>query len=148
MLNCYKKPNREKQSIKDFKSQWGIECDATPHKDSRQLYMLKRSAGRFGSDLGKTTGWAHRAGLLAKGVTMIPGVSYDKIDDEGLHITVEGNSQVLPVDNIIICAGQEPMRDIVEGLNMPYHLIGGADEALELDAKRAIDQGTRVCAAV
>ena len=147
------------QDIPAFMKEWGIDMTFSaragiegvklqPEPSSREIFLLQRKTTKVGAGLGKTTGWAHRVGLLAKGVTMIPGVSYDKIDDEGLHITVDGNSQVLPVDNIIICAGQEPMRDIVEGLNMPYHLIGGADEALELDAKRAIDQGTRVCAAV
>ncbi len=147
------------QDIPAFMKEWGIDMTFSaragiegvqpqPEPSPREIFLLQRKSSKVGAGLGKTTGWAHRAGLLAKGVTMIPGVSYDKIDDEGLHITVDGNSQVLPVDNIIICAGQEPMRDIVEGLNMPYHLIGGADEALELDAKRAIDQGTRVCAAV
>ncbi len=147
------------QDIPAFMKEWGIDMTFSaragiegvkpqPEPSPREIFLLQRKTTKVGAGLGKTTGWAHRVGLLAKGVTMIPGVSYDKIDDEGLHITVDGNSQVLPVDNIIICAGQEPMRDIVEGLNMPYHLIGGADEALELDAKRAIDQGTRVCAAV
>jgi len=132
-----------------FSARAGIEgVKPQPEPSPREIFLLQRKSSKVGAGLGKTTGWAHRAGLLAKGVTMIPGVSYDKIDDEGLHITVEGNQQVLPVDNVIICAGQEPMRDIVEGLKMPYHLIGGADEALELDAKRAIDQGTRICAAV
>lgn len=147
------------QDIPAFMREWGIDMTLSaragiegvkpqPEPSPREIFLLQRKSSKVGAGLGKTTGWAHRAGLLAKGVTMIPGVSYDKIDDEGLHITVEGNQQVLPVDNVIICAGQEPMRDIVEGLKMPYHLIGGADEALELDAKRAIDQGTRICAAV
>ncbi|AFS37892.1 NADPH-dependent 2,4-dienoyl-CoA reductase [Alteromonas macleodii] len=147
------------QDIPAFMKEWGIDMTFSaragiegvkpqPEPSPREIFLLQRKTTKVGAGLGKTTGWAHRVGLLAKGVTMIPGVSYDKIDDEGLHITVDGNSQILLVDNIIICAGQEPMRDIVEGLNMPYHLIGGADEALELDAKRAIDQGTRVCAAV
>ncbi|GMM69415.1 NADPH-dependent 2,4-dienoyl-CoA reductase [Alteromonas sp. MTD1] len=147
------------QDIPAFMREWGIDMTFSaragiegvkpqPEPSPREIFLLQRKSSKVGAGLGKTTGWAHRAGLLAKGVTMISGVSYDKIDDEGLHITVEGNQQVLPVDNVIICAGQEPMRDIVDGLKMPYHLIGGADEALELDAKRAIDQGTRICAAV
>lgn len=147
------------QDIPAFMKEWGIDMTLQarsgtegmtpqPDKSPREIFLLQRKTSKVGAGLGKTTGWAHRAGLIAKGVTMIAGVTYDKIDDEGLHITVDDKQQVLPVDNIIICAGQEPMRDIVEGLTMPYHLIGGADEALELDAKRAIDQGTRVCAAV
>ena len=145
--------------IPAFMKEWGIDMTMTaragiegmkpqPEPSPREIFLLQRKSSKVGRGLGKTTGWAHRVGLLAKGVTMIPGVTYDKIDDEGLHITVDGNQQVLPVDNIIICAGQEPLRDIVEGLSMPYHLVGGADEALELDAKRAIDQGTRICAEV
>lgn len=147
------------QDIPAFMKEWGIDMTLQarsgtegmtpqPDKSPREIFLLQRKTSKVGAGLGKTTGWAHRAGLIAKGVTMIAGVTYDKIDDEGLHITVDDKQQVLAVDNIIICAGQEPMRDIVEGLTMPYHLIGGADEALELDAKRAIDQGTRVCAAV
>ena len=147
------------QDIPAFMKEWGIDMTLQarsgtegmtprPDKSPREIFLLQRKTSKVGAGLGKTTGWAHRAGLIAKGVNLVAGVTYDKIDDEGLHITVDDKQQVLAVDNIIICAGQEPMRDIVEGLNMPYHLIGGADEALELDAKRAIDQGTRVCAAV
>jgi 2,4-dienoyl-CoA reductase (NADPH2) len=77
---------------------------------------------------------------------MLAGVEYVKVDSDGLHIKVNEQEQVLEVDNIIVCAGQEPLRELVEGLTKPYHLIGGADEAAELDAKRAIDQGTRLCA--
>ena len=107
---------------------------------------MQRKTTKVGKGLGKTTGWIHRTGLKNKGVTMIPGCSYDKIDDQGLHITVGDNQQVLDVDNVIICAGQDPLRALVEGLNKPHHLIGGADVAAELDAKRAIDQGTRLAA--
>ena len=79
---------------------------------------------------------------------MVSGCTYDKIDDQGLHITVGDTQKVLDVDNVIICAGQDPMRELVEGLNKPHHLIGGADVAAELDAKRAIDQGTRLAAVI
>jgi 2,4-dienoyl-CoA reductase (NADPH2) len=79
---------------------------------------------------------------------MMPGCSYDKIDDQGLHITVNGEQKVLDVDNVVVCAGQDPMRELVAGLNKPHHLIGGADVAAELDAKRAIDQGIRLAAAM
>jgi 2,4-dienoyl-CoA reductase (NADPH2) len=75
---------------------------------------------------------------------MIPACTYEKIDDQGIHIDIAGEKKVLDVDNVILCAGQEPLRDLVEGLNKPYHLIGGADVAAELDAKRAINQGTRL----
>lgn len=100
----------------------------------------------MGAGLGKTTGWAHRAGLLSKGVSMLAGVDYIKIDDAGLHIKVNDEFQILDVDNVIVCAGQEPLRELVEGLTKPHHLIGGADVATELDAKRAINQGTRLAA--
>ena len=102
----------------------------------------------MGSGLGKTTGWIHRAGLAMKGVRLMPSCDYQKIDDQGLHLTVGDVPQVLDVDTIIICAGQDPLRELAEGLNIPHHLIGGADLASELDAKRAIDQGTRLAAAM
>ena len=97
----------------------------------------------MGAGLGKTTGWIHRTNLTKRGVHMISGVSYDKIDDAGLHITVGGKAQILPVDNVIICAGQDPERSLATYLPRA-HLIGGADMAAELDARRAIDQGTRL----
>lgn len=145
------------QDIPAFMKEWGIDMTLEarsgiegirpePEASPRDIVLIQRKSTKVGAGLGKTTGWAHRAGLLAKGVNMVAGASYDKIDDEGLHITVDGEPRVLPVDNVVICAGQEPMRDIVEGLNSSYHLIGGADVAAELDAKRAIDQGTRLCA--
>ncbi|MEW9799108.1 FAD-dependent oxidoreductase [Alteromonas sp. CYL-A6] len=147
------------QDISAFMKEWGIDMTLNaragvegmspqPEPAARQIYLLQRKSSKVGAGLGKTTGWSHRAGLLMKGVKMIPGVTYDRIDDEGLHITVDGQSQCLPVDNVIICAGQEPLRELTVGLTVPYQLIGGADEALELDAKRAIDQGTRVVAAL
>ena len=79
---------------------------------------------------------------------MIPGCSYDKIDDQGIHISIGDKTEVLDVDNVIICAGQDPLRELVEGLQTPHHLIGGADVAAELDAKRAIDQGVRLAAEI
>ncbi|GGW95016.1 FAD-dependent oxidoreductase [Alteromonas halophila] len=147
------------QDIPAFMKEWGIDMSFSaragvegmtpqPEPSPREIYLLQRKTTRVGAGLGKTTGWSHRAGLKMKGVHMVPGVSYEKIDDAGLHIEVDGERQVLAVDNIVICAGQDPLRDLIEGLTLPYHLIGGADEALELDAKRAIDQGTRVCAAL
>ena len=83
-----------------------------------------------------------------KGVRMMPGCDYKRIDDQGLHITVGEEIKVLDVDTVIICAGQDPLRELAEGLNAPHHLIGGADVASELDAKRAINQGTRLAAAL
>ena len=79
---------------------------------------------------------------------MIAGVEYKKVDDQGLHIEVNGEKQILAVDNVVICAGQHPLRELQEGLRLPHHLIGGADLATELDAKRAIDQGTRLAASI
>ncbi|MGK0372058.1 MAG: 2,4-dienoyl-CoA reductase (NADPH2) [Glaciecola sp.] len=131
----------------NFESRGGVEgMQALPEPSPREIYMLQRKTTKIGAGLGKTTGWAHRAGLMMKGVKLIAGVTYKRIDDEGLHIEVNGDPKVLDVDNVIICAGQVPMRELVEGLTLPYHLIGGADFATELDAKRAIDQGTRLCA--
>jgi 2,4-dienoyl-CoA reductase (NADPH2) len=101
-----------------------------------------------GDGLGKTTGWIHRADLKRKGVHMLAGCDYQKIDDEGLHIAIDGKTQVLAVDTIVICAGQEPRRELQAELTKPTHLIGGADVAAELDAKRAIDQGTRLAASI
>ena len=116
-----------------------------------QVYLLQRKPGRLGAGLGKTTGWAHRASLKAKGVEMIAGASYGRVDDTGLHITVAGEPRLLDVDNVVICAGQESRRDLEAGLaaaGCRVHVIGGARLAAELDAKRAIDEGTRLAAAL
>ena len=130
-----------------FSSRGGIEgMKAQPAPSPREIFLLQRKTTKVGAGLGKTTGWAHRVGLLNKGVSMIAGCEYLKIDDQGIHIKVNDEVQVLDVDNVIICAGQEPLRELVEGLTKPYHLFGGADVAAELDAKRAIDQGTRLAA--
>ena len=142
-----------------FMKEWGVDMTLTaragvegvkpaPEPSSREIFLLQRKTSKVGAGLGKTTGWSHRANLMMKGVKMIAGVTYDRIDDEGFHCTVEGKPMVLPVDNVIICAGQEPLRTLQEGLTKPCHLIGGADEARELDAKRAIEQGTKVAAAL
>jgi len=138
--------------------EWGVDMQletrggllpAKPEAPEREVWLLQRSEGRPGARLNKTTGWVHRATLKAKRVTMLGGVTYDRFDDEGLHITVNGQAQILPVDNVIICAGQEPNRSLADELNaagIKTHVIGGADVAAELDAKRAIDQGTRLAA--
>ncbi|MET3654293.1 NADPH-dependent 2,4-dienoyl-CoA reductase [Dyella japonica] len=138
--------------------EWGVDMQldtrgglapAKPEAPARQVWLLQRSEGRPGARLNKTTGWVHRATLKAKRVSMLGGVSYERLDDEGLHITVDGQPQVLPVDNVIICAGQEPNRALADALTaagIKAHVIGGADVAAELDAKRAIDQGTRLAA--
>lgn len=124
----------------------GVEPSFTP--SPRQVYLLQRKASKVGAGLGKTTGWAHRAGLLKRGVKMLSSCDYQRIDDQGLHLRIAGKAELLEVDNIIICAGQESQRELSEGLNKPFHLIGGADLATELDAKRAIDQGTRLAMAL
>ncbi|HET6291506.1 MAG TPA: NADPH-dependent 2,4-dienoyl-CoA reductase [Amycolatopsis sp.] len=115
----------------------------------RQVFLLQRKKSGIGAGLGKTSGWVHRATLKAKRVEQLTGVTYDRIDDDGLHITVGDKPRVLDVDTVVVCAGQEPVRDLADDLRaagLPVHLIGGADVAAELDAKRAIDQGTRLAA--
>ena len=136
--------------------EWGVDTQlqarggllaAAPEQPARQIWLLQRSEGRPGARLNKTTGWVHRATLKNKQVAMLGGVSYDRFDDAGLHITVDSQSQVLPVDNVVICAGQEPLRELADALlaaGIAPHVIGGADVAAELDAKRAIAQGTRL----
>ncbi len=143
-----------------FNDEWGIDSSyaeagglKAPHlpKPPRQIYLLQRKASKVGDGLGKTTGWIHRTSLKNRRVEMIAGASYNKIDDAGLHITVGGKDITLPVDNVVICAGQEPFRALQAGLEaagQKVHLIGGADVASELDAKRAIKQGTEVAAAL
>ncbi|WP_326673708.1 NADPH-dependent 2,4-dienoyl-CoA reductase [Streptomyces sp. NBC_01257] len=143
-----------------FFRQWGVDTEyrergglgtAERPKASRTVHLLQRKASKVGAGLGKTTGWIHRTELRHRGVTMVSGVGYDRIDDEGLHVTVDGEQQLLPVDTIVLCAGQEPRRDLYEELlaaGRPAHLIGGADVAAELDAKRAIRQGTELAASL
>ncbi|MGW4346033.1 FAD-dependent oxidoreductase [Streptomyces sp. NPDC004690] len=139
---------------------WGVDMDyrargglAEPERPAppRTVHLLQRKTTKVGAGLGKTTGWIHRTELKHRGVTMVPGVSYDRIDDSGLHITVDGASRVLEVDTVVLCTGQEPRRDLYEELvaaGRSVHLIGGADVAAELDAKRAIKQGTELAAAL
>ncbi|MFE3323562.1 FAD-dependent oxidoreductase [Streptomyces sp. NPDC059176] len=140
--------------------EWGVDTDYTAPgglraperpKPPRTVHLLQRKTTKVGAGLGKTTGWIHRTELKHRGVAMVAGVTYDRIDDEGLHITVDGVSSTLAVDTVVLCAGQEPRRDLYEELTaagVTAHLIGGADVAAELDAKRAIDQGTRLAATV
>jgi 2,4-dienoyl-CoA reductase (NADPH2) len=122
------------------------------HAPAREVYLLQRKASKVGDGLGKTTGWIHRTGLKNKGVQMLSGVEYLKIDDAGLHVRIAGGeARVLAVDNVVICAGQDSRRDLQAGLlaaGQSVRLIGGADVAAELDAKRAIGQGSRVAAAL
>ena len=122
-----------------------------PEPSPREVWLLQRAPGTPGKRLNKTTGWVHRAALKMKKVTMLGGVSYERVDDEGLHIVADGKAQILPVDHVVVCAGQEPRRDLHDALKtagVAVHLIGGADVAAELDAKRAIEQGTRLALAM
>ncbi|MBE7661379.1 NADPH-dependent 2,4-dienoyl-CoA reductase [Tenacibaculum finnmarkense] len=137
---------------KSLKSRAGIE-NVTPefHPSPREIFMFKRSKGKFGKNLGKTTGWIHRAVLKKKKVQFINEVQYTKIDDQGLHYTQGEEQKILEVDNVIICAGQVPFKELVAPLEekgIKIHVIGGADFASELDAKRAINQGSRLAAEI
>ncbi|MEW2295228.1 NADPH-dependent 2,4-dienoyl-CoA reductase [Streptomyces sp. NPDC006743] len=139
---------------------WGVDTDyrtpgglAAPERPAppRTVHLLQRRTTKVGAGLGRTTGWIHRTELRHRGVTMVPGVRYDRIDDAGLHITVDGTSRVLEVDTIVLCTGQEPRRDLYDELlaaGRSVHLVGGADVAAELDAKRAVKQGTELAAAL
>ncbi len=150
----------ERSESERFNSEWGIDPTyasrgglkpAVDEKAPRKVYLLQRKESKVGDGLAKTTGWIRRTLLKKRGVTMIPGVNYERIDEAGLHITVGGEAKTLPVDTIVVCAGQESRRELkapLEAAGIPVTLIGGADLAAELDAKRAIDQGTRVAAAL
>jgi 2,4-dienoyl-CoA reductase (NADPH2) len=144
--------------VERWTREWGVDLDmqhrgglveAKPEPPARQVFLLQRSEGRLGARLNKTSGWVHRATLKAKKVKMLGGVSYERFDDAGLHISIGGKPQLLEVDNLIVCAGQEPNRLLADQLiaaGIPTHVIGGADVAAELDAKRAIAQGTSLAA--
>jgi 2,4-dienoyl-CoA reductase (NADPH2) len=139
-------------------AEWGVRPDfegpgglAKPHAEppARQLFLLQRSPGKPGARLAKTTGWIHRAALKAKGVEALSGVEYLGVEDAGLRIRVGGAERLLEVDHVVICAGQEPLRELLEPLQAAgkkTHLVGGADVAAELDAKRAINQASRLAA--
>ncbi|KMV16933.1 2,4-dienoyl-CoA reductase [Mycolicibacterium conceptionense] len=148
-------------NLKEWKAEWGAAdpqeargalTTALPAPAVREVYLLQRTKGPQGRKLGKTTGWVHRASLKAKGVHQLSGVNYELIDDDGLHISFGSehrDRQVLPVDNVVICAGQESVRDLEDALRdagIEPHIIGGAAVAAELDAKRAIKQGTELAA--
>lgn len=150
------------QNIAEFCVEWGIDTSLNQSgglrpegpqlpKSPRQIVMLQRKASKPGEGLGKTTGWIHRTTLLSRGVKMIPAVSYQKIDDDGLHVTIGGEPQLFRVDQVILCAGQEPRRELADPLReagIAVHLIGGCDVAMELDARRAIAQGTKLALAI
>jgi 2,4-dienoyl-CoA reductase (NADPH2) len=140
--------------------QWGIDkqyqqagglTDEAEHHPSREIYLLQRKTSKMGKGLGKTTGWIHRSVLKQHQVNMLTGVSYEKFDSQGLHIKVGEESQVLAVDNVVLCAGQESNRTLVDEMKatgLPVHLIGGVDVAAELDAKRAIRQGAELAMSI
>ncbi|WP_067714790.1 NADPH-dependent 2,4-dienoyl-CoA reductase [Nocardia yamanashiensis] len=147
--------------LDEWKEEWGVSDDPNargfltkpkPSPAAREVVLLQRKSSSFGKDLGKTSGWVHRAAVKAKGVEQIGGVNYERIDDRGLHISFGEKRQrptVIECDNVILCAGQESVRDLEAPLTaagVKFHLIGGADLAAELDAKRAINQGTRLAA--
>ena len=153
------------ESVEDWMQRWGVTDPALERgglatklaaPPKRQVYLLQRKTTELGKGLGKTSGWVHRQTLKDSGVEMIKGVTYDRIDDAGLHITVStgketSESRVLEVDTIVLCTGQESVRDLVEPLEasgVPVHVIGGADVAAELDAKRAIKQATELAARI
>ena len=145
-----------------FFQEWGIDSELNarggvegvspaPDASPREVYLLQRKDSKMGQNLGKTTGWIHRTSLKNKGVKMLNLVKYHKIDDDGLHISRDEQKMALDVDNVIVCVGQEPLRELQKSLvaaGVHVSLIGGADEARELDAKRAIDQGSRLAAEI
>ncbi|WP_327144306.1 NADPH-dependent 2,4-dienoyl-CoA reductase [Nocardia sp. NBC_01327] len=149
--------------LDEWEEEWGVSDDPNmrgflttpkPSPAAREVVLLQRKSSSFGKDLGKTSGWVHRAAVKAKGVEQIGGVNYERIDDRGLHISFGEKRQrptVIECDNVILCAGQESVRDLeapLQAAGVKTHLIGGADFASELDAKRAINQGTRLAAAL
>ncbi|MBM4632116.1 FAD-dependent oxidoreductase [Rhodococcus hoagii] len=149
--------------VAEWKREWGVTDPESapgaltvpqPSPSPREVFLLQRKPGRIGAGLAKTTGWVHRAALKAKGVQELSGVNYERIDDAGLHITFgekHENPRTLEVDTVVVCAGQESVRDLVDELTVAgvtTHVVGGADVAAELDAKRAIEQGTRLAARI
>ncbi len=146
--------------VEHYMKEWGVDMSyqkggantpPQPAPSPREIFLLKRSGGKHGKNLGKTTGWIHRASLKMKKVNMLANVTYEKIDDEGLHINVGGEYQVLKVDNVVVCAGQVALRDMYEELQAAgksVTLVGGSNEASELDAKRAIKEASEWAAGV
>jgi 2,4-dienoyl-CoA reductase (NADPH2) len=153
--------SHEPETLDDWMAHWGVGDPAhdrgglvppQPRHPAREVTLIQRKTTPVGIDLGKTSGWAHRAVLKQTGVRMVTGAAYDRIDDDGLHLIVDGQPLLVAADTVVICAGQESVRDLYDDLEVTsergVHLIGGADVAAELDAKRAIEQGTRVVAAL
>ncbi|SIO90694.1 NADPH-dependent 2,4-dienoyl-CoA reductase [Nocardiopsis sp. JB363] len=148
------------QDPEAFFRQWGVDLDykergglRAPERVTppRKVHLLQRKTTKVGKGLGKTTGWIHRLELRHRDVEMVAGAEYHRIDDDGLHLTVDGEERVLDVDTVVLCSGQDPRRDLADELvaaGRTAHVIGGADVAAELDAKRAIKQGTELAAAL
>jgi len=152
--------------LSQWLGEWGVDLAAstngglrppTAEEPVRQIFLLQRKASKLGASLGKTSGWVHRATLVRKGVEMLAGVEYRKIDSHGLHITVGGVARLLEVDNVIVCAGQDSLTELMPVVNAGdaktapgprFHLIGGAKLAAELDAKRAIREGAELAASL
>jgi 2,4-dienoyl-CoA reductase (NADPH2) len=147
--------------VAEWTREWGVDLEATTRgglvkpadpAPVRQLYLMQRKTSKLGAGLGKTSGWVHRATLMRNGVVMMAGVQYDRIDDQGLHITVGGEQKLIEVDNVVICAGQDSLTELMpaEGESggpasgPAFHKIGGAALAAELDAKRAIKEGAEL----
>ena len=147
--------NKEK-----FYAEWGIDSkylgrggvtEAKPQMPDRKVTLLQRKTSKVGDGLGKTTGWIHRTSLKNRGVNMMAGVVYQRVDDAGLHVLVDGQSVLIEADTVVLCTGQDPLRALVpalEAAGRTFYLIGGADVAAELDAKRAIRQGAELAAAI
>ncbi len=147
------------KELDEWLAHWGVGdpelhvgglTERTPRTPAREVFLVQRKSTVIGKDLGKTSGWAHRAVLKQSGVEQVSGATYDRIDADGLHLTIDGQPRLLEVDDVVICAGQESVRGLYDELvaaGRTAHLIGGADLAAELDAKRAIEQGMRLAAA-
>ena len=148
------------EDLEEWLAHWGVGdpslhvgglTERKPRTPAREVYLVQRKTSMIGKDLGKTSGWAHRAVLKQSGVEQVSGATYERIDAAGLHLVVDGRPRLLEVDDVVVCAGQESNRRLYDDLvaadpDRPVHLIGGADVAAELDAKRAIEQGMRVAA--
>jgi 2,4-dienoyl-CoA reductase (NADPH2) len=143
--------------VGEWAREWGVDLAATARgglvapsepQPVRQLYLMQRKTSKLGAGLGKTSGWVHRAALARNGVAMIAGVRYDRIDDQGIHITVGGQQRLIEVDNVVVCAGQDSLTELMpaegDGGAARFHKIGGAVLAVELDAKRAIKEGAEL----
>ena len=150
----------EAPPLEAFLAEWGIDSEHATRggllpperpEPARQVTIIQRSSGKLGGNLGKTTGWIHRATLKNRSVRMVSNAQYERIDDDGLHLIIDGTPETLDVDHVIICAGQEPLRALqqpLQALGVPVHLIGGAQKAGELDARRAILEGAKLAAAL